>query len=247
MSKPKILIYDIETSPILAYIWRPGYNMTVTHDMIKKGQQTNIICICYKWHGEKKTYSLQWDKHQDSETMIEKFSKVVEQADVVLAHNGDRFDLKHINTQRLLQDKPPIAWPTSEDTLKMVKKHFNFASNRLDFLSKTFVGAGKDKMSFQDWVDIVENNCEKAMRKMIKYCKRDVDLLDQVFTKIKPHVTLKANRSLLLMGNTDGCPNCGVNHIIKQGFYVTKAGKWQKLKCQNCGHIFKGKKQKVIK
>lgn len=243
MREPKILIYDIETSPILAYIWRPGYNISVSHDQIKEGQQTDIICICYKWHGQKKVYSLDWGVNaQNSQAMIDKFTKIVESADVVLAHNGDKFDLKHINTQRVLQGKNPINWPTSEDTLKMVKKHFNFASNRLDYLAKTFLGAGKDKMSFQDWIDIVEHKCSKAMTKMIKYCKRDVELLDQVFSKIKPHVILKASRSLICHDTKDGCPNCGHLKSVKNGRKYLKAGVYQTHRCLKCASVFKGKK-----
>jgi transposase-like protein len=34
------------------------------------------------------------------------------------------------------------------------------------------------------------------------------------------------------------CPECGSDKIIKAGFNVTRQGKKQKLKCQNCGRIF---------
>lgn len=240
---PKILIYDIETSPIMAWIWRPGTKLNVSHDMIVDGQQTDIICICYKWHGEKKVHSLDWGlKKQDSSKMIEEFSKVIEQADVVLAHNGDKFDLKHINTQRLLKNQKPIMWPTSEDTLKMVKKHFNFSSNRLDYLARILVGGGKDRMAFRDWVDIVQYKKEKALKKMIKYCKKDVELLDKVFTRIKPYVDLKVNRSLIANNNREGCPNCGSLELRKRGFTITRAGKYQRYQCKSCGHTHKSHK-----
>ena len=244
MRKPKILIYDIETKPIKAWIWRPGTKINVSHDMIVDGQQTDIICICYKWHGEKKIHSLDWGlKKQDSSKMIEEFTKLIESADVVLAHNGDGFDLKHINTQRLLKGQPPIAWPTSEDTLKMIKKHFNFPSNRLDYLSRTLVGGGKDRMIFRDWVDIVEYKSQKALNKMLKYCKKDVELLDKVFSKIKPYVNLKMNRSILVNGHRDGCPNCGSTNISKRGFLTTKAGRYQRYQCQDCGSWSKSHKK----
>lgn len=244
MPKPKILLWDIETKPIKAWIWKPGSKINVTHDMIVDGQQTDIICICYKWLGEKKVYSLDWGlKKQDSSKMIEDFTKVVEQADIIIGHNGDSFDMKHLNTQRLLKGQPPILWPTSEDTLKMVRKHFNFSSNRLDFLSKTLVGGGKDRMTFRDWVDIVEYKSDKALKKMIKYCKKDVELLDKVFSRLLPYVDLKVNRSIITNGHRDGCPNCGSKDLIKRGFALTRAGKYQRYQCKSCAHVHKSHKK----
>jgi hypothetical protein len=244
--EPKILVWDVETSPVKAWIWRTGSKINVSHDQIVDGQQTDIICICYKWHGQNKVHSLDWGvKKQDSSKMIEEFTKVVEQADIVLAHNGDRFDMKHFNTQRLLKGQPPIAWPTSEDTLKMVRKHFNFTSNRLDYLSRTLVGGGKDRMTFRDWVDIVDYKSEKALKKMIKYCKKDVELLDKVFTKIKPYVDLKVNRSLIKNNNRLGCANCGSEETQKYGVITTRTGRYQKIKCKSCGHVYRHHKKIV--
>jgi len=168
--KPRILFFDIETSPILAYIWRPGSKISVSHNQVKKGQKTDIICICYKWAHEKKIHSLDWDiKKQNSAKMIDEFTKIVESADLVIGHNGDRFDIKHVNTQRLLHGQAPIMWPTSEDTLKQFRRIFALPSYRLDFLAKLLVGAGKDPMSFQDWIDIVEHKSPKALKKMINF------------------------------------------------------------------------------
>lgn len=243
-NEPKILIWDVETSPVKAWIWRTGTKINVSHDMIVDGQQTDIICICYKWHGEKKVHSLDWGlKKQDSSKMIEEFTKVIESADVVLAHNGDSFDMKHFNTQRLLKGQDPISWPTSEDTLKMVRKHFKFTSNRLDYLSRTLVGGGKDRMTFRDWVDIVDYKSAKALKKMIKYCKKDVELLDQLFTKIKPYVDLKVNRSIIKNNHREGCPNCGSTELRKRGFALTRAGKYQRYQCKSCGYVHKSHKK----
>ena len=62
------------------------------------------------------------------------------------------------------------------DRANKFRKYFYFPSYKLDFLGKTLVGAGKDKMQFQDWIDVVENKEIKALDKMIKYCKKDVNI-----------------------------------------------------------------------
>lgn len=242
MSKPKILFYDIETAPVLALIWRPGYNMSVNHDQLLDGEKNDIICIGYRWAHQKRAKCLVWDnKKQCSEKMIQEFTKIVEQADVVIAHNGDRFDLKHINTQRLLHDQTPIAWPTSEDTLKMVKKHFNFPANNLDYLAKVLLGSKKNPMSWADWVNIKlkKKGHEKNLKKMVDYCKKDVDLLCEVWEKIAPYCEVKVSRSLIVNNNREGCPSCGSIHSHKHDKITLKSGKYQRYKCQDCGHVWR--------
>lgn len=238
MKKLRVLFFDVETSPVLAWIWRVGPNQHISHENIKRGQKFDIITICYKWLGEKQVHSLDWGlREQNSEKMVEAFSRVVASADVVIGHNGDRFDIKQVNTQRLLHGRPPIAWPTSEDTLKQFRKHFYFASNKLDYLAKTLVGAGKDPMSLQDWVDVVENKSAKALKKMIKYCKKDVVRLEQIYQKAAPFMTPRANRAVA----TDGvCPSCGGKKTHKRGSVVLRSGRYERLQCQACGHVFKG-------
>lgn len=171
MSNLKVLFYDCETSPFRAWLWRVGSKISVGHDQIVDGDRTDVICVAWKWLGESKVHSLNWGlKAQDSSTLIKEFTKVVESADLVIGHNGDAFDTKQINTQRLLHNQPPIAWPTSDDTLKQMRKHFAFPSFKLDYLAKTLAGAGKSPMAFRDWIDIVQYKKAKKLKKMIKYC-----------------------------------------------------------------------------
>lgn len=240
----KILFWDIETSPILAWIWRPGYKINVDHSQVKAGETTDIICICYKWAHENKIHSLDWGiNKQDSSKMLDKFSKVLEEADIIVAHNGDRFDIKHVNTQRLLNNQPPLKWPNSEDTLKQLKKHFNFPSFRLDYLAKTLVGAGKDKMCFQDWIDIKENKKQKALDKMIKYCKKDVLRLQQIFDKVSPYMEVKVSRAAIKgVSNHGHCPHCASDDIQLNGRYYIKTGYRQAYRCKSCSHAWRSSK-----
>ena len=59
--EPKILTYDIESTPLLAWIWRLG-KQVVRHDQLHDDwAQYNIICIGYKWMHEREVHVLQWD------------------------------------------------------------------------------------------------------------------------------------------------------------------------------------------
>lgn len=239
--QPKILFFDVETCPVLAWIWRTGYNLTVTHEHIKAGQKFDIICVCWKWGHEKEVHALDWGiKKQDSTKMLEKFTKVVEEADIIVAHNGDKFDVRHINTQRLLHGQPPIAWPTSEDTLKQFRKYFWLPSFKLDYISKMLGAGGKDRMCFQDWIDIVEGHKQDALDKMIKYCKKDVRLLETAFNKASKFFKPKANVGLILGTGRYACPRCGNAHTHKYGIRTLVANQYQRRQCNKCGTVFIG-------
>lgn len=239
MIKPKILFYDIETKYVTARIWRPG-KQYVSHDMIVENDGPDIISIAYKWLGDKQVHSLDWGlKKQDSFQMINDFTKVVEQADITIAHNGDKFDLKQINTQRLIHGQTPIMWPTSQDTLKQLRKHFAFPSNKLDYVCKVLLGSGKDSMSMIDWIKVVEHKDADALAKMIKYNKRDVVLLEKLFNKLSPFITPKKIIPLV----EDQCPACFSKRSRSHGRTLNRGKFIQRRICLACGHVFKGSKE----
>ena len=90
MSGIKRVCWDIETAPNIAFTWRTGYKINIGPHMII--QERAIICICWKYEGSKKVHSLTWDDGDDKE-MLKKFVSVIEDADVLVAHTGDKFDM----------------------------------------------------------------------------------------------------------------------------------------------------------
>ena len=238
--KPKIMYFDIETSPVLAWIWRTG-KQYITHNQIMKGMKSDIICICWKMEGEKTVHSLDWGiNKQDSAQMVNKFVKILETTDIAIAHNGKKFDVKHINTQRLLHNQRPIAWPTIEDSLTQFRKYFYLPSFKLDYIAQTLAGGGKSDMVFQDWVDIVSNKKSSALDKMIKYCQKDVVLLEKVFKKAKAFFQPKVNASLILGNGRHGCPRCGTTKVQFYGYRRTLARSYHRLRCTACGTTYAG-------
>lgn len=152
-------------------------------------------------------------------------------------HNCDAFDVKQVNTQLLINGQPPIAWPKTEDTLKMARSKFYFASNKLDYLGKILVGEGKNPMCMDDWVQIIRHNSQAHLEKMAKYCMQDTLLLEKVYNKLKAFVPPTA-RVIMDKGK---CPRCGSPSHRSKGVYRTAAGAWQLRQCNKCKHSFKGK------
>lgn len=178
------LFFDIETSPNIALSWRIGRDVSLSHDDIL--QERAIICICYKWDGEKEVHSLQWNKGNDKEVM-KKFSKIIDSADEVVTQNGDAFDIKWIRTRAIYHNIPLSPKFNSIDTLKMARAGFKFNSNKLDYMGKFLGVGGKIETTYDLWKDILLKNCPKAMKKMVDYCKIDVVRLEEVYNRLQPY------------------------------------------------------------
>jgi|TARA_R110000772_G_scaffold62241_1_gene139999 DNA polymerase III epsilon subunit-like protein len=179
----RVLIYDIETSPNIGWFWRAGYKLNISPENITK--ERAIICVSYKWLGEDEVYNLSWDKNQCDKFLIEQFIEVMNEADMLVAHNGDRFDLKWIKTRALKHGITTMLIDyKSLDTLKLAKKKFNFNSNRLDYIAKYLGFEGKIKTSIGLWTDIVFKKDPQALKDMITYCDEDVRQLENVYCKL---------------------------------------------------------------
>src|SRR4029078_8668904 len=92
------------------------------------------------WLGERKMLSDRLTpreaKNQNDKRIVKNLWKLLNEADVVIAHNGDRFDLPKINARFLIhQIKPPSHYETI-DTLKTARRKFGLTSNKLDYITK---------------------------------------------------------------------------------------------------------------
>lgn len=239
--KPRILLYDLETSPNKGYFF-DLYNGTRPEFVIK---EKSILTIAYKWHGEGTETAVisaadypsvfKKDTYNDKK-VVEKFAKVMKDADYVVAHYGAKFDQRFLNARILANGLPPMHQAKMIDTWKLAKKHFLLNSNKLDHLGH-ILGVGRKKSTdWSLWVKCVEGDVE-AMKYMAEYNKQDVDLLESVFEKLKPYVVTALN----VASHEEQCPRCGGTHVTKRGHAMTSTGKKTRYQCMDCGGWFQGK------
>jgi DNA polymerase elongation subunit (family B) len=230
----KRLFFDIETSPNIGFFWQSGYKLNIPYGNILK--ERAIICICYKWEGDDKVYSLNWDKNQDDKVMLEKFIAVANEAYELVGHNGDRFDLPWIRTRCLFHGIPCFPNYTTIDTLKQARSKFRFNSNRLDYIAQYLgVGEKSETGGFDLWKDIVLNNSQIAMKTMIDYCKNDVVILEKVFQHIKNYVPHKSHFGVLETGEKTSCPECGSEDLRHSQTRYSAAGTPRvQVQCNDC-------------
>ena len=182
-NQAKVLIYDIETSPNIGWFWRAGYKQNIgTHQILK---ERAIICVSYKWLGEEQVYNLTWDKNQDDKFLIEQFVEVLNEADLIVAHNGDRFDIKWLKTRALYHRIPMLPNYPQFDTLKIAKSKLYLNSNRLDYIAKFLGYEGKIQTTPDLWHKICILNDQQALIDMLNYCDEDVRQLEKVYNELK--------------------------------------------------------------
>jgi DNA polymerase elongation subunit (family B) len=228
------LFFDIETSPNIGFFWQSGYKIAVPYTNIIK--ERAIICICYKWADTKEVHSLQWDSNQDDKQMLLDFVKIANEADELVGHNGDKYDLAWIRTRCLFHNIPMFPSYVTIDTLKQARSKFKFNSNRLDYIAN-FLGIGsKLETGFDLWKSIVLDDCETSMNKMVKYCKNDVVILEKVFNHLSQYVPHKTHYGVNLYDDRNCCPECGSKNININKYRTTATGlKKVQFVCVECG------------
>lgn len=237
--KPKIkrLFADIETSPNIVLAFSAGYNLTINHDSII--HERKVICIGYKWQGEKKTHVLRWDQNQDDRAMLVEFFKIAEEADEVVAHFGNGFDIPWLRTRCLIHKLNPLPLYKTVDTKALASKYFYFNSNKLDYISNVLGHGKKLKTEFSLWKNILVNRCQKSLDYMCKYCGIDVDRLEKVYLDMEGYVRPRTHVGVMNGGEKWSCPRCGSKNVKLSKKRVTAAGTVQyQMQCRSDGSYF---------
>lgn len=238
-ARPKIrrLFWDIETSPNIVLAFSAGFGLNINHDAIV--QERRIICIGYKWEGEKKVHVLRWDENQCDKKMLTEFVKIANEADELVHHYGNHFDLPWFRTRVMFHKLPPIPIYKTVDTKALASKYFYFNSNKLDYISD-FLGHGKKlKTEFSLWRKILMDKCQKSLDYMCKYCGVDVKRLESVYKDMAPFVQARTHTGVLGGGEKWTCPRDGSKNVRADKLRVTSLGTRQwSMQCLDCGHYF---------
>lgn len=236
-NKMRRLYFDIETSPDIAFVWRCGYNLTVSHDSII--EERKIICICWKWEGDKKVHSLNWDSGQNDKSMLAEFIKVANEADEIVGHFVDGFDMPWVRTRCLFHDLDAFPSYKTIDTKALASKNFYFNSNKLDYIAKFLGFGGKIETRYQMWIDITLNNDRRVLADMVKYCKKDVVLLEKVWKKLSLVTPHKTHVGVMKGQGKWTCPRDGSKHVKASKRIITAAGSVKhQMQCKTCGGYF---------
>lgn len=236
----KILLLDVETSFKIAAVWG-RYKQYVAMDQIV--EDSYILNWSAKWLDDEYIYSDALYLHPkeykkdatNDKAIMETLWTLVDEADYIIGHNLDSFDIPVINARMLANGiEPPSACKTI-DTLKIARKNFKFSSNRLDDLGKLLNVGRKIETNFKLWYDVVIHQDKQQFGRMVAYCEQDVMLLEEVYNKLKPWHRTHPNLAILGDLEKPTCNVCG-GDVIKYGLHHTDTQTYQKYRCTSCGH-----------
>jgi rRNA maturation protein Nop10 len=238
----RILSFDIETAPLKGYFWRIWKENIGINQLV---DEWSMLTWAAKWLGEDDIYydsvHLHSDDPSEDTPILESLWHLLDEADMVVAHNGNRFDIPKVNTRFLKAGITPPSPYKRIDTFQVAKRQFAFTSNRLDSLGK-FLGLGEkvNTGGFELWARCMEGD-KDAFEKMVEYNIGDVQLLEDVYLALRPWMPNHPNVGVYLDSELPTCPKCGSHSVQARGFAYTQVGKYQRYRCNDCGGWSRGR------
>lgn len=248
-TSPKILIFDIETSPMRAYVWNRWKQNIYLDQTIS---EWFMIGWSAKWLYSADIMSdiLTPDeiRNEDDSRIIGGLWKLINEANIVVAHNGNSFDIPKMNSRFIFNGYAPTKPYFSVDTKSISSKQFGFSSNKLDALAGYFGIEHKDNISFELWKKCMDGDIESLLY-MRNYNEKDVAILEEIYIRLRPWVKNHPNISLFNNVETCQCSYCGSNEVdkIDGKLYYTSVGGYEMFRCSECGGISRGRKTVIDK
>lgn len=231
MTDSKILFWDTEFTPNLAYVWGL-WDQNISPSFVEETQR--MLCFGTKWY-KKPTQVV--DERAGRKEMLTALRDQLLEADLVVSWNGAKYDTRMANREFIQEGLTPPAPYKEVDLMRIVKQRFAFASNKLDFVAQQLgVGRKVDTGGFDLWRGVMAGD-EKSWTKMRKYQKGDVDLLEKLFEVLKPWIRMPhpvTDKAGLV------CRNCGDTHLQSRGVQRTLQGEYPRYQCMKCATWMRG-------
>jgi uncharacterized protein YprB with RNaseH-like and TPR domain len=168
--------------------------------------------------------------------VVKRLREIFQDVDILIGHNSKRFDTKKLNARLMYHGLEPLPSGIIQlDTLTEIKKIAAFSSNRLDYLGKHLTNGGKKETSKGLWLRVLKGD-KKAVEEMLVYNKQDVQVLEDVYLKIRPYIKQHPHIGVLHGENRQhSCQRCGSTNLKGNRERFTAAGvkKIQK-QCGDC-------------
>lgn len=247
-ASPRILLIDIETAPILGYVWSL-WKQNVGLNQIK--EEWYILSYCAKWlHEPEIMYRDVRENPHSDESLMEPLWKLLDEADIIIGQNGKAFDMPKIQARLIMAGHMPPRPYKVIDTLIMAKQQFRFTSNKLEWMTGESAGLTTLKKNqhskfpgFTLWAECLKGNPE-AWDEMREYNIPDVTSMEELYLKLRPWYVGHPNLAAYVESTEVLCPKC-LSPDIKQHpetpFTFTQTGKYEMYHCNSCGGFSRGR------
>jgi DNA polymerase elongation subunit (family B) len=244
-SYSKILFLDIETAPSSGFYFGNRYEINISQDQVIS--ESFILTYSVKYLGSDRIIygALNYSevKAENDFRIVSELYDLLNDADIIVAHNGKQFDIKVINARLIFNGFPPPTPYKVVDTLLIARRAFKFPSNKLDSLCHYLgLDVKKDTGGFKLWKGYMHGDTG-SMDKMVEYNHQDVFILEQVYFKLRAWDTTHPNLNIYKNDGVDVCPCCGAEEYKETGKRShTNVCSYETFRCTSCGKIFKKRK-----
>lgn len=255
-NRPKILLFDIETSMIKAWVWGLwGQNVSIS----QIDEDWYNICWCAKWLGDDNVFGSSvhhFEKpisgnYKDNERyVVEALWKVLDDADIVVAFNGKSFDKKKMNWKFFEYGLPEPSPYKLVDPLIIIKDNFSPTSKKMDFIAR-YVDSlenGKKETNVNLWISC-QNNDVQSLDYMYSYCEQDIVVLEEVYKAVRHWDKRSPQMSMYYDDDAMRCNSCGSTHLTKleNKAAYTSLSKFEIYRCDDCSKIMRGRDNQIPK
>ena len=248
MRSPNVLILDIETAPMVAYIWDPKVDY-VPASQIKTDRY--VMAWGAKWLGQPESSTKYRDQRglgplQDKGILMDLWP-LLDKADIVISYNGESFDVRRINSRYMqLGIKPPSPF-RHFDVMKLHKRVADHSYNTLDYVS-SHINVKRKKLHHDDfpgmslWTECLAEN-KKAWASMKKYNIHDVLSTEENAILTLAWAPEAFPEFFPVSDKALNCGRCGwVGHMRPTHSKLSNKAEYLQYRCSNCGGFQKGKK-----
>lgn len=230
----KIVVLDIETAPNIAYVWGAWKQNIGQNQWLQK---SHIMSIAWKWLNQEGVFYME-NRTSDDYAIVSEIYNILDEADIVVAHNGQRFDLPTIVGRGVIHGLKPPSPYFVVDTFQTAKKELRLVSNSLKNLCEQLgLPEKKDHKKFPGfelWLECLRGN-DEAWEEMRDYNIADVESLEALYLRLRPYMKNHPNVVRAVEGEETHCPKCG-GDVQYRGYYYTRAGLcYRRFQCKKCG------------
>ena len=234
-NQPKILILDLETLPLLAYIWGVWQQNISPIMMDKNVKSKAIVTWSAKWLNDSKMMN---DKmtvkealKQDDKRIVKSIWKLIDEADILIIHNGIKYDIPVFNTRCLIHGISSPSPYKVIDTLMVARRQFDLPHNKMDYIAQVLGIITKlSTGGFELWRGCMMGD-QRSLDHMQKYNDQDVFMLEEIYLRLRGWIKNHPNFNLYT-DKKGGCTTCGEQGTLKKnGRYTTTVNSYQSYKC----------------